>query len=200
MACKVESVAGACPALLAERGEAEERRQLQALTAPVDGTVQQIAIPTVGGVVTPVEQLVVVVPADSRPEIEVMVPNRDIGLVHPGQEAEIKVDSFNFTKYGLLHGTVLNTSQGAMARDRPAGKPSDSQSGAQNEASEPNGQDLVYAARVSLDSATMQVEDKLVNLSAGMAVTVEIKTGSRRVIESLLSPLLRYQVEAMRER
>jgi hemolysin D len=59
---------------------------------------------------------------------------------------------------------------------------------------------MVYAARVSLDRAQMQIEDRLVELAPGMAVTVEIKTGSRRVIEYLLSPLLRYKQASLRER
>jgi hemolysin D len=66
--------------------------------------------------------------------------------------------------------------------------------------SEPKGQEMVYAARVSLDRTQMQVEDRLVELAPGMAVTVEIKTGSRRVIEYLLSPLLRYKQSSLRER
>ena len=82
--------------------KAEQKTRLQQLTAPVDGMVQQLAVHTVGGVVTPAQALLVVVPSDSRLEIEAMVSNRDIGFVHPGQEAEIKVDTFNFTRYGLL--------------------------------------------------------------------------------------------------
>ncbi|HUC68751.1 MAG TPA: HlyD family type I secretion periplasmic adaptor subunit, partial [Stellaceae bacterium] len=62
------------------------------------------------------------------------------------------------------------------------------------------GQELVYAARVSLDQTQMQIDGKPVDLSPGMAVTVEIKTGSRRVIDYLLSPLLRYQQDSLRER
>ncbi len=80
--------------------------------------VQQLAIHTVGGVVTPAQPLLVVVPSDSRLEIEAMVSNSDIGFVHAGQEAEIKVDTFNFTRYGLLHGQVLSVSQDAVIRDR----------------------------------------------------------------------------------
>src|SRR5262249_44043208 len=90
--------------------QAEQKRQLQTLTAPVDGTVQQLAIHTVGGVVTAAQQLMVVVPADSHLEAEVMIPNRDIGFVRPGQAAEIKIDTFNFTRYGLLHGEVQSVS------------------------------------------------------------------------------------------
>ena len=71
---------------------------------------------------------------------------------------------------------------------------------ANSSSSEPKGQELIYAARVSLDRAQMQIEDKLVNLSPGMAVTIEIKTGSRRIISYLLSPLVRYKHESLRER
>ena len=100
--------------------KAEQKTRLQRLTAPVDGVVQQLAIHTVGGVVTPAQALLVVVPSDSRLEIEAMVSNRDIGFVQSGQEAEIKVDTFNFTRYGLLHGEVLSVSQDAIVRDQPA--------------------------------------------------------------------------------
>ena len=86
------------------------------MTAPVDGVVQQLAIHTVGGVVTPAQALLVIVPSDSRLEIEAMVSNRDIGFVRAGQQAEIKIDTFNFTRYGLLHGEVLERLAG---RDHP---------------------------------------------------------------------------------
>ena len=89
----------------------------------MDGTVQQLAVHTDGGVVTPAQALMAIVPADSHLEIEAMVSNRDIGFVHAGQEAEIKVDTFNFTRYGLLHGTVVSVSQDAIIREKPAGKP-----------------------------------------------------------------------------
>jgi hemolysin D len=137
---------------------------------------------------------------DSRLEIEAMVSNRDIGFVYPGQDAEIKVDTFTFTRYGLLHGKVLSVSQDAITRDRPQDKNGEKLQGTETSSSEPKGQELVFAARVSLDSAQMQIEEKAVNLSSGMAVTVEIKTGSRRIISYLLSPLLRYKQEALRER
>jgi hemolysin D len=182
--------------------KATQRRELQTLTAPVDGTVQQLAVHTLGGVVTPAQALLVVVPAESHLEIEAMVPNRDIGFVHEGETAEIKVDTFNFTRYGLLHGKVLSVSQDAITRDRPRDKSgmAAQMTGDSDTSSEPKGQELVYAARVSLDRMQMQVEGRLVDLAPGMAVTVEIKTGSRRVIEYLLSPLLRYKQASFRER
>src|SRR5262245_12994322 len=87
--------------------KAEKRVQDQTLRAPIDGTVQQLVLHTIGGVVTPAQVLMVVVPADSGIEIEAMVLNKDIGFVHDGDPAEIKIDTFNFTKYGLLHGHVI---------------------------------------------------------------------------------------------
>ena len=166
--------------------KAEQKTRLQLLTAPVDGVVQQLAIHTVGGVVTPAQSLLVVVPSDSRLEIEAMVSNRDIGFVHPGQEAEIKIDTFNFTRYGLLHGQVLSVSQDAIIRDRQQDRSNDRALGTQNDTSEPKGQELNYSARISLDRTQMQIDDRMVNLSPGMAVTVEIKTGSRMILSYLL--------------
>ena len=180
--------------------KAEQRTRLQQLSAPVDGIVQQLAIHTVGGVVTPAQPLLVVVPSDSRLEIEAMVSNSDIGFVHAGQEAEIKVDTFNFTRYGLLHGQVISVSQDAVIRDHPQDRSGERMPGAANETSEPKGQELNYSARISLDRTSMQIDDRIVNLSPGMAVTVEIKTGSRKILSYLLSPLLRYRQEALRER
>ena len=180
--------------------KAEQRTKLQRLTAPVDGVVQQLAVHTVGGVVTPAQALAVLVPSESQLEIEAMLSNRDIGFVHPGQKAEIKVDTFNFTRYGLLHGEVLGVSSDAITRDTHQNAPNDRTTGAATSTSEPKGQELEYAARVSLDRTDMQVDEKLVKLGPGMAVTVEIKTGSRKIISYLLSPLAKYQREALRER
>ncbi len=178
--------------------KADRRTKLQRLTAPVDGVVQQLAVHTVGGVVTPAQVLAVVVPSMAPLEIEATVSNRDIGFVHAGQKVEIKVDTFNFTRYGLLHGEVLSLSSDAITRDRqsaPNGRGTGSAS-----TSEPRGQELEYAARISLDRTDMQVDEKLVKLGPGMAVTVEIKTGSRKIISYLLSPLAKYRRDALRER
>ncbi len=178
--------------------KAEQRTRLQLLTAPADGVVQQLAVHTVGGVVTPAQALLTVVPSDSQLEIEAMVSNRDIGFVHAGQEAQIKVDTFNFTRYGLLHGQVLSVSPDAIIRDRPAEGAGESAPRTEN--GEAKGQELNYSARVSLDRTQMRIEDRLVDLSPGMAVTVEINTGSRTILSYLLSPLSRYRRESLQER
>jgi hemolysin D len=181
--------------------KAERKSAEQVLRAPIDGTVQQLALHTVGGVVTPAQQLMLIVPADSKLEAEAMISNRDIGFINPGQDAEIKIDTFNFTRYGLIHGKVTSVSQDAIVREKPVdrqngGKPA----GALSETSEPAGQEFIYSARVSLDETQMQIEDRMVALAPGMAVTVEIKTGTRRIVEYLMSPLLRYRHESLRER
>jgi hemolysin D len=178
--------------------KALQRARYQVLTASVDGTVQQLSVHTIGGVVTPAQTLMVVVPSESGLEIEAMVSNRDIGFVHAGDDVEIKIDTFNFTRYGLIHGKVLSISRDAVTRDRPRDAAGDPTPGTAT--SEPNSQELVYAARVSLDRTQMQVEDNRVNLSPGMAVMAEIRTGSRTIISYLLSPLLRYKHESLRER
>jgi hemolysin D len=182
--------------------KAERKASEQVLRAPIDGTVQQLMIHTVGGVVTPAQQLMLVVPTESTLEAEAMISNRDIGFVNEGQAAEVKIDTFNFTRYGLIEGKIVSVSHDAIIRDKPPQDPSakGKNGGALSESSEPAGQELLYSARVLLDRTQMQVDNKTVPLAPGMAVTVEIKTGSRRLIEYVMSPVLRYRSESMRER
>jgi hemolysin D len=166
-------------ALQQELVKARHRGGLMTITAPASGTVQQLAVHTVGGVVTPAQPLMVVVPADNPVEVVAKVVNRDIGFVQPGQRVEVKVETFPFTRYGTLAGQVLSISRDAVA-DEVHG--------------------LVFPARIALERSTLQVRDREVPLSSGMAVTVEVKTGKRRIIEYFLSPLLRAADESLRER
>jgi hemolysin D len=177
-----------------------QRTKERSLVAPIDGVVQQLAVHTVGGIVTPAQTLLVLVPTNSRLEIEAMISNQDIGFVEVGQPASIKVRTFDFTKYGLINGTVESVSLDAVkpdpARDIPGGKSSDSSTiGGDSAAKEP-----AYIARISLDRRQMKVGEKTVNLAPGMVVTVEIMTGTRSIISYLLSPLVRYGHDNMRER
>jgi hemolysin D len=184
-------------ALAQELVKADDRLQRQILTAPVDGVVQQLAVHTVNGVVTPAESLMTIVPADSRLEIEATVLNTDIGFVRAGQAAAIKVTTFNFTRYGLLHGSVIGVSADAIGS---GSLPITGSSGGAPETPQATGREPTYTARISLDRTQMQIEGRLVDLRPGMAVTVEVDTGRRRVIDYLLSPLLRYGQESLRER
>ncbi|QRG08715.1 HlyD family type I secretion periplasmic adaptor subunit [Xanthobacter dioxanivorans] len=181
-----------------EAVKATQRRAWQTLTAPVDGTVQQLSIHTIGGVVTPAQQVLMIVPKDSRLEIEANLANRDVGFVQPGQAAEVKVEAFTFTRYGLLHGTVDSVSRDAVMSDtkldraKEADAPADE---AERQARQP-----AYVARISVREGGMDTEQGFKAIEPGMAVTAEIRTGQRRIIEYLLSPLLRYRHDAGRER
>jgi hemolysin D len=165
--------------LVQEVTKAGQRAGFQRLTTPIDGVVQQVAVHTVGGVVTPAQQLLIVVPLEHPVEVEAQVENKDVGFVKEGQVVELKVETFPFTLYGTIPGRVVSVSDDAAPIEKVG---------------------LVYPTRVSMDRATMQVDGKPVHLSPGMAVTVEIKTGQRRVIEYLLSPLLKSVKESLRER
>lgn len=165
--------------LVQEVTKAGQKADLQRLTSPIDGVVQQLSVHTVGGVVTPAQQLLIVVPQDHPVEVEAQVENKDVGFVREGQLVEIKVETFLFTLYGTIPGSVLSVSDDAAAIEKVG---------------------LVYPTRISMDRSTIQVDGKQVNLSPGMAVTVEIKTGKRRLIEYLLSPLLKSVKESLRER
>jgi hemolysin D len=166
-------------ALEQELKKAQQRNRLTRLTAPVDGTVQQLAIHTDGGVVTEAQPLMVIVPNDQPMEVEAMLPNKDIGFVRPGQEVEIKVETFSFTKYGVVEGTVLSISNDAIEDEKKG---------------------LLYSTRIQLKKNSIQVGGKLVAISPGMAVTAEVKTDKRRVIDYFLSPLKEYQSESLSER
>jgi hemolysin D len=183
-----------------EKIKADQRTELQSLRAPVAGTVEQLSVHTIGGVVTPAQTLMVVVPEGAGLEVEAMLPNRDVGFVHAGQPAEVKVEAFNYTRYGLMHGTVEGISRDALQGGRrPPGQKPSPDAADPEDADNPQGNSS-YIARVALSATAIETEEGRLPLEPGMAVTAEIKTGQRRVIEYLLSPLLRYQHEGMRER
>ena len=159
--------------------KARQRNSQQVLYAPIAGTVQQLAVHTIGGVVTPAQELMQIVPQDSQLEVEAFIQNKDIGFVAQRQDAEVKIDAFNFTQYGTIDASLKTISSDAVSDDMLG---------------------LVYPARVMLAAEQIKVDDKWVNLSPGMAVTVEVKIGKRRIIEFFLSPLMRYRQESIRER
>ncbi len=159
--------------------KAQQRNQQRIIKAPITGTVQQLAVHTIGGVVTPAQELMLIVPTHSVLEVEALILNKDIGFVEEGQQAEVKIDTFNFTKYGTIDAHITSLSNDAIS-DENLG--------------------LVYMAKVHIQQTQMEINNKLVNLSPGMSVTVEIKTDKRRIIEYFLSPLLRYRQESIRER
>lgn len=162
-----------------ELSKAEQRNRLMHLTAPVDGTVQQLAIHTAGGVVTEAQPLMVIVPSNQPVEVEAMLENKDIGFVRPGQEVEVKVDTFTFTKYGVVHGTVVSISDDAIEDERLG---------------------LVYSTRIQLKENSILVGSQQVSLTPGMSIRAEVKTDKRKVIDYFLSPLQQYVDESLAER
>jgi hemolysin D len=157
----------------------DERAARLELRSPAAGTVQQLAVRAPGAVLKPAEPVLVVVPRDAALEVEAFVLNRDIGFVGSGQDAAVKVDTFEFTRYGLLPARVRSVSVEAV--EHP-------QFGA------------VYPARVALERDWIAVGDGRATLAPGMAVQVEIRTGTRKIIDYFLSPLGRVVHDSIRER
>ena len=167
--------------------KARKRRDLQSLVSPIDGTVTNLAAWTVGGVVKPGDTLLNIVPLSATPEIEAMVLNKDIGFVLAGQKVTMKFDAFPFARYGTVEGEVIDPSAGSgQAVSRDANK--DDKLG------------LIYPVRVRLNAADMDIDGKRMVMVPGMAANAEIITGNRRVIDYILSPILRYRHESGRER
>lgn len=156
-----------------------QRESLTRLTAPVAGTVQQLVVHTAGGVVTPAQPLMVVVPEGAEVVAEVVLENKDIGFVHAGQDVAVKVETFSFTRYGTLPGRVQWVSADAVVDDKRG---------------------AIFPARVLLGTATLNVDGKTVALVQGMNVTAEVRTGRRRLIDYLLSPVQQAMSESMGER
>jgi len=165
--------------LVQELKKATQVDTLQRIIAPTSGRVQQLNVHTIGGVVTPAQPLMILVPSDFKLEIEANVLNKDIGFVHEGQEVEIKLEAFPFTEYGIIDGTLRHISTDAVPTEQG---------------------DLFYLARVDIGQSHIMVNNKKVNLSPGMRATVEVKIRKRRLIEFFLSPLLKYTSESMKER
>ena len=131
-----------------------------------------------------------------------MLPNRDAGFVHAGEAAELKVEAFTYTRYGLLHGTVRSVSRDALRKEQDAPSPDRDTSSAKSLPADGKGSGSAsaYVARISLAETSVETEQGPLPLEPGMTVTAEIKTGQRRVISYVLSPFMRYRHEALRER
>jgi len=174
--------------------KAQQKSTATEMRSPIDGVVEELAVHTVGGVVTPAQRLMIVVPDNQALTVEAQLANRDVGFVHPGQDVSVKIETFNFTRYGLVHGKVIDVSRDAVAQatrqaeDPAAGQPP------------PSTSSPTYVARISVDQTSMMVDGRREALMPGMAVTAEVKIGRRTIIDYLISPLARRTSEAMHER
>ncbi|WP_440994036.1 HlyD family efflux transporter periplasmic adaptor subunit [Cysteiniphilum litorale] len=154
-------------------------QQAQSLSAPLSGFVQSLSVHTIGAVVTPAQILMQIIPKDSPLEVNAMISNKDIGYVHEGQKVQVKIDTYPFTEYGLLTGEIVEISDDAID-DQHLG--------------------LVFKVIAKLDSTTLHKQGKEFSIRSGMTVTVEVKTGERRIIEYFLSPLTKAFKESLHER
>ena len=173
------------------------------ITTPIEGTVQSSLINTVGQVVTTGIDLMRIVPDHSALEVEAYLPNSDIGFVAVGQPAVVKIEAFPFTRYGVIRGHVTAVARDAIPEpdaNQVEGTPNKQLQSTVPTTNVQRVQNLVFPVTVKLDASTMSVDGSIVPLSPGMAATAEIKTGKRRILEYLFSPIVEVTSQAMQER
>lgn len=148
----------------------------QKIVSPVDGYVGKLLMHTEGGVVNTNDTLISIVPTNAPLVIKSQVLNKDIGFLKVGQEAAIKVDTFDFQKYGLLKGDITHISNDAINDDKLG---------------------LVYEILITPKELSLNVDGEVKNLEIGMSVASEIKVGKRRVIELFIYPIIKYLDEGL---
>ena len=163
--------------------KADEDARMATIVAPSSGRVYNLAVHTVGGIVTDAQPLMQIVPEDVTLEFEVYADNKDIGFIKQGMEAEVKVETFNFQKFGMIKAEVEEISADA--------------------ANEPNDVEKYKKFKLILkptEKNTVDVFGEEVPLAVGMNVSAEIKIKEKRIVDFFLDPFRRYTSEALRER
>ena len=187
-----------------EQRLAKAQAELDRLTlrAPIAGRVQSSIITNAGQVVASGQEIMRIVPETSGLEIEAYVRNRDIGFISVGQEAAVKVESFPFTRYGVIKAHVVRIARDAIPEPDAVAIEGDPArvSAAEGFAGGERTQNLVFPVVLKPDDASITVDGVAEPLTSGMAVTVELKTGARRMLEYLFAPLVEVASKAMRER
>nr|WP_284314168.1 HlyD family efflux transporter periplasmic adaptor subunit [Labrys miyagiensis] len=182
--------------------KATAEREHKTILSPLSGTVQESVITNVGQVVTVGQEVMRIVPDDSKLELRVYVLNTDIGFVKAGQEAVVKIQSFPFTRYGTITAKVTNVVTDAVPEPDAKeleGNPAAQISNATFAGAERT-QNLVFPVTLVPDKTIMGADGHNVPLTPGMAATVEIKTDSRRILEYVFSPIVEVTSEAFKER
>ena len=149
--------------------------------APVRSIVKDIDVTTVGGVIPPNGKLMTLVPLDDQMVIEAKISPRDVAFIHPGQKALVKITAYDYSIYGGLQGEVTMISPDTIQDDVKR---------------------EVYFYRVYIRTNTNHLENKQGKefpIFPGMIATVDIKTGSKSILDYLLKPLNKAK-EALRER
>lgn len=166
-------------ALLPDLNKSDYIVNAKSIYAMEDGYIFNLNNSTSGRVVQSGEVIMELIPLSSPLEVEAKVLNRDIGFVSLGQKVNVKIDSFKFTKYGYIEGTVTNIEKSSTL-DENLGE--------------------IYRVIIELDSDKMNIDNQYIKLIPGMTCVVDIKIGTRRLIEYIISPMIRYKDEALREK
>lgn len=182
--------------------KAREKTGHMILRSPISGTVLGLTVTTKNQVLTTSEELMRIAPDDATLEIECYLQNKDVGFVKPGQTAVVKIESFPFTRYGVLDAHVKRVARDAIPE-------SDAQTIEGNPSRAPKShtfagaqriQNLVFPVTLVADQNSMNIDGVDVPLAPGMAVSVEVRTGKRRILEYLFSPLVETASRALKER
>ena len=154
------------------------------IRASVRGTVKNIRVKTIGGVVQPAVDIMEIVPLDDQLLIEAKIKPKDVAFLRPGLPAMVKITAYDFSVYGGLQGKLDHISADTLNEERRGMAP---------------GEDTYYKVLVKTDSSSLKRGDKTFPIMPGMTTTVDIRTGEKTVLEYLLKPVFKSR-EAFRER
>jgi adhesin transport system membrane fusion protein len=155
----------------------EDRVKQSEIRSPVNGTVKQLLVNTVGGVVQPARDIIAIVPSDDALLLEAKVLPRDIAFLHPGQKAMVKFTAYDFAVYGGLEATLEHIGADSITDDKG---------------------NAFYIVRVRTDQSTLGKNN--LPIIPGMIAEVDILTGKKSILSYLMKPVLRAQASALRER
>ncbi len=166
--------------LVSQLEKAKVGVEQQTLVSPVDGMVSSLTVHTVGAAAAPAQTLLTVVPTETPLIVNASIENKDIGYVTVGQDAALKFDAFSFQQYGVVPGKII-----AISPDSADNK---------------DGTASLYKANLTFDKKIMKINSRDVPIMPGMTVTVEIKTGTRRIIQFFFDPLIKNADESLKVR
>lgn len=159
----------------------QDQVQRTVIRAPMRGTVKNVKVTTVGGVIRPGMEIMEIVPLDDRLLVEARIRPSDVAFLHPGLPATVKVTAYDFSIYGGLEGELEHISADTIT-------------------DEDNPRERFYRALVRTDQSHLRGKDGPLPIIPGMTTTVEFLTGHKTVMDYILKPLLKARQNALRER
>jgi adhesin transport system membrane fusion protein len=156
-----------------------DRKDRTEMRSPVDGTIKQIKVKTVGGVIRPGDPIMEVVPTNDQLLVEAKIRPADIAFIHPGQNAMVKITAYDFSIYGGLPGVVVDISPDSITNEKG---------------------ESFYHIRVRTHETELKRKGEVLPIIPGMVASVDILTGHKTVMEYILKPYIKTVDSAMRER